>query len=71
MRQDTLIGVNQGEAPGLDVLLLRQGQQNIQKPLVRFEHLDELDQAAIGDIQLAIEAIGAGIGFGAVLPHRG
>ncbi len=68
---DALVGIDQREATGLDVFLLRQRQEHIEKALIRLEHFDKFHQAAVGDIELAIEAVGARVGFGAIIADGG
>jgi len=48
-------------------VFLRRAQQIIKERHVELEDLDELDQAAVGDVQLAVEVEGARVGVGAVL----
>ncbi len=71
MRDNALVGVNQRETAGLDIFLLRQRQQNIEKPLVGFQHLYEFHQPAVGDIELAVKAVRARIRLGAVVADGG
>ena len=59
VRHDDLVGVDHREAARLDVLLLREREQGVEELLVNFEHLDELHDAAVGDVQFAVEAVGA------------
>ena len=61
VRDDDLVGVDHGEAPGLDGLLLREREQAVEELLVNLQHLDELHDAAVGDVQLAVEAVRAGV----------
>ncbi|GBD17394.1 hypothetical protein HRbin26_02314 [bacterium HR26] len=70
MADNHLVGVDHREAPGLDVLLLRQCEQDVEEALVHLEHLDELDQAPVGDVQLAVEPVGPRVGLGADLADR-
>ena len=70
VRDDHLVGVDHREAAGLDVLLLRQRQQVVEELLVALEHLDEFHQAAVRDVQLAVEAVGPRIALDAVLADR-
>ena len=71
VRDHHLVGVNHREAPGLDVLLLGQGEQHVQKALVHLEHLDELHDAPVGDVQLTVEAVSARVALRAVLADGG
>ena len=65
--EDDQVGVDEGEARGLDGLLPGDGVQLVQEALFGLEHLDELDDAAVGDVQFAVEVVGARVGLGAVL----
>ena len=42
-------------------------EQVVEERHVELQHLDELDDAAVGDVELAVEVEGARIGVGAVL----
>ncbi len=68
---DELIGIDQREAAGLDVLLLGEREEDIEKALVGLEHLDELNHAAVGDVELAVEAIRPRVGFRAEFADGG
>ena len=65
--QDHLVDVGLGELLRLDLVFLRGAQQIVEERDVELEHFDELDQAAIGDVQLAVEVEGARVAVGAVL----
>src|SRR4051812_12319735 len=69
MRDDYLVRVDHGEAARLDVLLLREGEEHIQEALVHLQHFDELHHAAVSDVKLAVEAVGAGVRLRAVLAY--
>src|SRR5260221_4833166 len=66
-----LIGIDHGEAARLDILLLREREQHIEELLVGLEHLDEFHHAAVGDVELAIESVGARIALDAHLADGG
>ena len=65
--EDHFVDVGLGEFLGLDQVFLAGAQQIVEKRHIELEHFDEFDDAAIGDIQFAVEVEGAGIGIGAVL----
>ena len=56
-----------GELLRLDLVLLRAPEQIVEERDVELEHLDELDDAAVGDVELAVEVERARIGVRAVL----
>ncbi len=47
-------------------MLLRGAQQVVEERHVQLQHLDELDQPAVGDVELAVEVEGPRIRVGAV-----
>ena len=53
--QDHLVDVRLGELLRLDLVLLRRAQQVVEEGHVQLQHLDELDDAAVGDVELAVE----------------
>ena len=61
MRYDCLVRVDHRKAAGLDALFLAQSEQAVEELLINLEHFDELHQSAVGDVQLAVETVGAGI----------
>src|SRR5579884_1821622 len=63
MADNDLIGVDHAETSGFDVLFLTEGEQNIEKFFIRLQHFYKFHNSSIGDIQLTIEAISAGITF--------
>ena len=65
--EDDLVDVGLGELLRLDLVFLRGAEQVVEEGHVELEHLDELDQAAVGDVQLAVEVEGARVAVGAVL----
>ena len=65
MADDHLVSVNQAEATSFDILLLAQSEQDVEEFFVCFEHFHEFHHAAIGDIEFAIEAVGAWIALNA------
>ena len=64
---DHLVDVGLGELLGLDLVLLAGAEQVVEEGDVELEDLDEFDDAAIGDVELAVEIEGAGVALGAVL----
>ena len=56
-----------GELLRLDLVLLRRAQQVVEEGDVQLQHLDELDDAAVGDVELAVEVEGARIAVRAEL----
>ena len=64
---DHFIDVGLGELLGFDLVFLAGAQQIVEERDVELEDLDEFDDAAVGDIELAVEIEGAGIALGAVL----
>ncbi len=64
---DDLVDVGLRELLRLDLVLLRGAEEVVQEGDVELEHLDELDDAAVGDVELAVEVEGARIGVRAVL----
>ena len=67
MAEDDLINVRLGELLGLDLVFLSGTEQVVKECHVELEHFDELDQAAVGDVQLAIKVEGPRIAVGAIL----
>ena len=63
VRQDRLVEMDQREARHLDVLFLRQGQQQVEEFALDLEDLDHLEQAAAGGVHGAGPRPGAGIAF--------
>ena len=64
---DDLVDVRLRELLRLDLVLLRRAEQIVEERDVELEHLDELDDAAVGDVELAVEVEGARVGVRAVL----
>ena len=56
-----------GELLRLDLVFLRGAQKIVQERDVELQHLDELDDAAVGDVELAVEVERARIGVRAIL----
>ena len=65
--EDHLVDVGLRELLRLDLVLLRRAEQVVEERDVELEHLDELDDAAVGDVELAVEVERARIGVRAVL----
>ena len=59
---DDLVDVGLGELLGLDGVFLRGAQQVIQERDIELEDFDEFDDAAVGDVEFAVEVEGAGVG---------
>jgi len=55
---DHLVDMRLGKLLGLDQVLLAGTQQIVQKRHIEFEHLDELADAAVGDVELAVKVKG-------------
>ncbi len=53
--EDHFVDVGLGELLGLDHVLLRGAQQIVEEGHVQLQHLDEFDDAAVGDVELAVE----------------
>ena len=64
---DHFVDVGLGELLGLDLVLLAGTEQVVEEGDVELEHLDELDHAAVGDVELAVEVEGPRVAVGAVL----
>ena len=64
---DDLVDVGLRELLRLDLVLLRRAEQVVEERDVELQHFDELDDAAVGDVELAVEVEGARVGVGAVL----
>ena len=71
MADDHLVDVGLGELLRLDLVLLRGAEQVVEEGDVELEDLDELDQAPVGDVELAVEVEAARVAVGAVLGDRG
>ena len=67
MAEDDLVDVRLRELARLDRVLLRGAQEVVQEGHVELEHLDELQQAPVGDVELAVEVERARVGVRAVL----
>ena len=65
--QDDFVDVGLGEFLGLDQMFLAGAQQVVQERDVELEDFDEFDDAAIGDVEFAVEVEGARVGVGAEL----
>jgi hypothetical protein len=63
---DDLVDVRLRELLGLDLVLLRRAQQVVQERDVELQDLDELDDPAVRDVELAVEVEGARVGVRAV-----
>ncbi len=53
--EDHLVDVGLRELLRLDLVLLRRPQEVVEERHVQLQHLDELDDAAVGDVELAVE----------------
>ena len=65
--EDDLVDVGLRELLRLDLVLLRRAEQVVEEGDVELQHLDELDDAAVRDVELAVEVERARVGVGAVL----
>jgi hypothetical protein len=59
--EDHLVDVRLGELLRLDLVLLAGAQQVVKEGHVQLQHLDELDDAPVGDVELAVEVERPGI----------
>ena len=64
---DHLVDVGLGELLGLDLVFLAGPEQVVEEGDVELEDLDEFDDAAVGDVELAVEVERPGVALGAVL----
>ena len=65
--EDDLVDVGLGELLRLDLVFLRRAEQVVEERHVELQHLDELDEAAVGDVQFAVEVERPRVAVGAVL----
>src|SRR4030095_8538397 len=56
---DDLVDVGLRELLRLDLLLLRRSEEVVEERDVELQHLDELDDATVRDVELAVEVEGA------------
>ncbi len=66
MPDDHLVDVGLRELLRLDLVLLGGPEEIVEKRHVQLQDLDELDEAAVRDVELAVEIEGSGIRIGAV-----
>ena len=64
---DDLVDVGLGELLGLDLVLLAGAQEVVEEGDVELEDFDEFDDAAVRDVELAVEVERPGVALGAVL----
>src|SRR5262245_2105732 len=64
---DDLVDVGLGELLRLDRVLLGRPEEVVEEGDVELQDLDELDDPAVGDVELPVEVEGARVGVGAVL----
>jgi rRNA maturation endonuclease Nob1 len=64
---DDLVDVGLRELLRLDLVLLRRAEQIVEERDVELQDLDELEDAAVGDVELAVEVEGARVRVRAVL----
>src|SRR5437879_8462389 len=69
MTDNHFIGVDHAKAPRFDVLFLTECEQHIEELFIRFEHFTEFHDAAISNIEFAIEAICAWVVLNAALQN--
>jgi len=62
--QDDFVDVGLRELLGLDLVLLRSPQKVVEEGHVQLEHLNEFDDPAVGNVELAVEVEGARIAVG-------
>ena len=66
--EDHFVDVGLGELLRLDLVFLRLApEQVVEERHVELEHFDELDDAAVGDVEFAVEVEGPRVAVGAVL----
>ena len=65
--EDHLVDVGLRELLRLDLVLLRRPEEVVEERHVQLQHLDELDDAAVGDVELAVEVEGPRIAVRPVL----
>ena len=65
--QDHFVDVGLGELLRLDLVFLAGAQQVVEERHVELQHFDELDDAAVGDVEFAVEVEGPRIAVAAVL----
>jgi hypothetical protein len=53
--EDHLVDVGLRELLGLDLVLLGRAQEVVEERDVELQHLDELDDPPVGDVELAVE----------------
>ena len=64
---DHLVDIGLGELLRLDAVLLARAEQVVQERHVELQHFDELDDAAVGDVEFAVEVERPRIAVAAVL----
>ena len=67
MADDHFVDVGLGEFLRLDLVFLAGAEQVVEERHVELEHFDELDDAAVGDVEFAVEVEGPRIAVAAVL----
>ena len=63
---DDFVDVGLGEFLRLDGVFLGGAEEVVEEGDVEFEDFDEFDDAAVGDVEFAVEVEGAGVGIGAI-----
>ncbi|GBD37040.1 hypothetical protein HRbin36_02170 [bacterium HR36] len=66
MTNDNFINIALGEFFGFDFMFLGGTEEVIEESDIEFEDFDKLDEAAIGNVELAVEVEGPGIAIAAV-----
>src|ERR671933_1330405 len=66
MPDDHLVDIHLGKLLGLDLVLLGSAEEIVEERRFQLEHLHELDDTAVGNVELAVEVEGARIAIGAV-----
>ncbi len=64
---DHLVDVGLGKLLRLDLVLLRGPEQVVEEGHLQLQDFDELDEAAVGDVELAVEIEGPRVRVGAIL----
>src|SRR2546425_12560478 len=71
MADNNLVGVDHAETPGFDVLFLAECEQHVQELLIGLEHLYELHDAPVRNIQFTIETVSSRVALDSNLAYSG
>ena len=66
MAEDDFVNIRLGELLRLDFVLLTRPEQIIQKRDIHLQYFHELDDAAVGNVELAVEVERTRIAVGAI-----